>query len=285
MWPYLFDVIRELKKHSIVVYIVTNGLLLKDFVDEILSAEVDFIVVSIDSDTATEHDDVRQLPGLYEKAIEGVNELKRRRKDGKPLIKSTTVVSAQNIHKLEDILNHLNKLVDETSFQPVVADYSDHPHNRNNKQLGKFLFAENMQAAVKARLDNLIEDNPGFNKSYFKLIPRYWFNPEKLVKSIKCWSPFLRLQILPNGDTRQCTVRSNYSATGNLNKTSIMDAWNSQEMLRQREEIRTHKNGCICWAQDTAFNAAIDSLGIPNFLPVLNRNPLKRTPGPEIDDA
>lgn len=76
LWPYLFDVIRELKKHNIVVYIVTNGMLLEDFVDEILSSGVDYVVVSIDSDQAAEHDDVRQLFGLYAKAVKGMRKLR-----------------------------------------------------------------------------------------------------------------------------------------------------------------------------------------------------------------
>lgn len=272
LWPYLFDVVRELKKHNIVIYIVTNGLLLKDYASEILSSGVDYVVVSIDSDSATEHDDVRQLPGLYEQAIEGVKELRKRRKGGKPLIKSTTVASAQNLHKLKGVIDHLENFMDETSFQPVVGEYEDHPHNREDNQLGKFFFTDNSESTVKAQLDKLIEDRPGFDKTYFKLIPEYWFHPEKLVERIKCWSPFLRLQIMPGGDTRQCTVRSDYGATGNLNELSIMDTWNSQEMQRQREEIRCHRNECICWTQDTAFNAALDKFPFAKMFPVWNKS-------------
>lgn len=271
LWPHLFAVIRELKKHNVVVYIVTNGLLLKDYASEILSTGVDFVVVSIDSDKATEHDDVRQLIGLYESAVEGVKALKERRKGNKPLIKSTTVVSAQNMHKLKEVLEHLGKVADETSFQPVVGEYADHPHNRDDKQLGKFFFKDDSESTVRSQLEELIEDRPEFNKSYFRLIPEYWFHPEKLVERIRCWSPFLRLQIMPGGDTRQCTVRSNYGATGNLNNSSVMDAWNSPEMLRQREEIRCHRNECICWTQDTAFNAALDDFRLAKIFPVWNK--------------
>jgi MoaA/NifB/PqqE/SkfB family radical SAM enzyme len=31
LWPFLFDVIRILKQHHVIVYIVTNGLLLEKF--------------------------------------------------------------------------------------------------------------------------------------------------------------------------------------------------------------------------------------------------------------
>jgi MoaA/NifB/PqqE/SkfB family radical SAM enzyme len=268
LWPHLFSVIRELKKYDIVIYIVTNGLLLKDYASEILSTKVDLVVVSIDSDSADEHDEVRQLPGLYDKALKGVKYLRKKRKNKIPLIKSTTVVSAKNLHKLKEVLRHLDNITDETSFQPVVGEYADHPHSRDDKQLEKFFFSDDLESTVKSQLDGLIADHPEYNKGYFKLIPEYWFHPEKLIERIKCWSPFLRLQIMPGGETRQCTVRSNYGATGNLNSTSIMDAWNSEEMQRQREEIRCHRNACICWTQDTAFNATLDEFRLDKVFPV-----------------
>jgi MoaA/NifB/PqqE/SkfB family radical SAM enzyme len=277
MWPYLFDVIRELKKYNIVVYIVTNGLLLKDYVDEILSTGVDYIVVSIDSDQAAEHDDVRQLPYLYKNAVEGIEDLKRKRKGKRPLIKTTTVVSKQNIHRAAEILNHLEGIVDETSLQPVVGEYADHSHNRSEGQLSKFFFSDDAETSVKTKFDELLKHKSGFNKTYFKLIPEYWFHPEKLVERIRCWSPFLRLQILPGGGTRQCTVRSDYGATGNLNFSSIMDTWNSLEMIRQREEIRRHQNKCICWTQDTAFNATLDDFRFMKKIPLWNLR--KKVPG------
>ena len=105
----------------------------------------------------------------------------------------------------------------------------------------------------------------------WKLSISFWFHPEKLIERVRCWSPFLRLLILPDGDTRQCLVRSDYGATGNLNVTSVMDAWNSQEMQRQREEIRCHQNKCICWTQDTAFNAMGDDIPIANKFPIWNK--------------
>jgi MoaA/NifB/PqqE/SkfB family radical SAM enzyme len=268
LWPFLFDVIRILKQHHVVVYIVTNGLLLEKFANQIVSSGVDTVVVSIDSDDASQHDDVRKVEGLYQKAIDGIEKLKFLRKGQKPHIKSTTVVFRTNLERLKQIIGRLELIVDETSIQPIVGDYEDHPHNRGEQRLAKFLFESDDMQIVEKTLDLFFKRFPAYRKYYFQMIPTHWNNPQHLVDTVKCWSPFLRLQIMPNGTTRQCTVRSDYGATGNLNQCSLMDAWNSIEMKRQREEIRHHCNNCICWTQDTAFNAVLHQSKLARHLPV-----------------
>ena len=58
---------------------------------------------------------------------------------------------------------------------------------------------------------------------------------------------------------------------GNIKNNSLLEIWNSSEMIRQREIIRNHKNNCICWTQDTAFNAILDGVPLLDKLPVLNK--------------
>ena len=276
LWPHLFDVIRILKRHGVFVYIVTNGLLLEQFAEEIISSGVDTVVISIDSNEASEHDQIRKVEGLYQKAIDGIEKMKSLRVGRKPRIKSTTVVFKANIERLEQIIGHLQGIVDETSIQPIVGDYEDHPHNRGEGRLTKFMFGSEHSQLVEQTLGRFFRRFPSYKKYYFQMIPTYWKDPQYLADTIKCWSPFLRLQIMPNGTTRQCTVRSDYGATGNLNQCSLMDAWNSIEMRRQREEIRHHCNNCICWTQDTAFNATLHGSRLANLLPVISNRRLEK---------
>jgi len=258
LWPHLFDIIEILKKRNIIVYIVTNGLLLKEKVNEIIKSRVDYIVVSIDSDSANEHNEIRNSPGLYEKLVDGIEYLKIRRIGKRPLIKSTTVICRNNLHKLEGILCNLKSLVDVTSVQPIVGGHAYGPHGKDESSLESLVFRKDEEKYVKGLFDKLIRKNDDFKNDYFKLIPHYWFHKEELAKRINCWSPFLRLQILPNGDVFHCTANTNYPSIGNLNNSSIQEIWNSPEMIRQREEIRLHKNNCICWSQDSSFNALLN---------------------------
>lgn len=271
LWPHLFDVVKILKKHKIVVYIVTNGLLLKEKVDEIIESGIDYIVVSIDSDNPAEHDELRNSPGLYKGLIEGIELLKRKRKGKRPLIKSNTVIYRDNLQKLDKLLDITRSLVDVTSFQPISGGYASGVHGKSDDSLQSLSFNGNKQKHVEGLFDKFIHKNNDFDCDYFKFIPRYWFNKESLMDEILCWSPFLRLQIIPNGDVFHCLVNANYTNIGNIKKSSLQEIWNSSEMIRQREEIRLHKNHCICWTQDTSFNSFLNSVPLTKRLPVLNK--------------
>lgn len=270
LYPHLFEIIKVLKKYNVIVYIVTNGLMLKEKAEEIIDANVDYIVVSIDSNRAEEHNAMRNAHGLFEKIIEGIDHLKSRRKI-RPLIKSTTVVSRYNLMKLDEILKYLEAIVDISSIQPVVGGYVSGPHGKSDGSMQAFMFDCTEQKYVDEIFRRVIQNNPDFNSKYFKLIPDYWFHRDDLIKRIHCWSPFLRLQILPNGDVFHCTANANYSSVGNINKSSLLEIWNGSEMIHQREEIRLHKNNCICWTQDTAFNAFLDAVPCIKKIPILNK--------------
>ncbi|MDP3791595.1 MAG: radical SAM protein [Candidatus Omnitrophota bacterium] len=270
LWPHLFDVIKILKERNVIVYIVTNGLLLREKSDEIIKNKVDYIVVSIDSDKPDEHDSIRNSPGLYEKLENAIKYIKSKRKGRRPLIKSTTVVHKGNIHRLGSIDARLKSLADVTSFQPIVGGYIYGPHNKEAEAMEQFMFRPDEQKNVENIFDRLTGKNSEFNNDYFRLIPRYWFNKEQLAREVRCWSPFLRLQILPNGDVFHCTANINYPSMGNINNLSIRQLWNSPEMIRQREEIRLHKNNCICWAQDTSFNILLNRVPCFKMMPSLD---------------
>jgi len=271
MWPHLFDVIKILKQYNIIVYIVTNGKLLRQYTDDIISSGVDSVVVSIDSDEAKEHDNIRNNDGLFDKLIDGIMFLKSNRQDKKPIIKVTTVLSKISIPKMSQIIEKLTLLADIVSFQPIVGGYEDSPHGQSDDNLKGLKFSLDERSNVEKLIQDFFKTNPSYNTNYYSLISMFWFDKEMLIKKIKCWSPFLRLSIMPNGDIFQCVANPRYVSLGNINEMSFMDVWNSNEMIRQREEIRMHKNGCICWTQDTSFNALADSIPFINKLPVFNK--------------
>jgi len=231
---------------------------------------IDYVIVSIDSDNPQEHDEIRNSPGLFDKLVDGIKELKAKRNASRPLIKSTTVIYRNNLVKIAQILESLRSIVDITSIQPIVGGYASGPHGKTDATLQNLTFGKDDEHFVQEVFDRLIREHNDFNNNYFKLIPRYWFHKEDLVRKIRCWSPFLRMQILPNGDTFHCTAHADFPRIGNIKTMSILEIWNSPEMVRQRESIRLHKNNCICWTQDASFNAVLDSVPCIKMTPNLN---------------
>jgi len=270
LWPHLFEVIKVLKSYGITVYIITNGLILKDKVEQIIDAKVDTVVVSIDSLNPSEHDQNRGKPGLFKAAMEGIELLKQKRSEKKPLIKSTIVLSKKNYPQIEETVQQLNQIVDLVSIQPIISGCCTGPHNIPEEFKSEFLPSVADEASIQKKIEKLAKQYPSLNGRYFKKIPTFLFHPEKLLK-IKCWSPFLRLKILPNGKVFHCVSNTRYGQVGDLKEMSLVEVWNSPAIKRHREEIRRHQNNCICWAQDTSFNAFLDGLPFINKLPNFNK--------------
>lgn len=277
MWPYLFDIIDVLKSYKVMVYIVTNGWLLKENAQEIINHHVDTVVVSVDSLDPNEHDHVRVKRGLFMALMEGIEEIKRLRKNKRPLIKTTTVMTKVNLKDLDDIVDKLKSIVDIPSLQPLADGFANAPHNISDKNKGIFGFQFEDRTLVEQKLGLMRKKYRVFNNRYFKKIPDYIFNPEGLLE-VKCWSPTVRMQIMPTGDVVHCSVNPRYSSIGNLKNSSFLEVWNSEEMKRQREEIRQHKNNCICWCQDSSFNSYLDSIPLMNSLPILGKKKVGGVP-------
>ena len=271
LWPHLFEVIKVLKRYGVRVYIITNGLILKNNVDNIIESGLDTVVVSIDSIDSREHDQNRGKEGIYSSIMEGIGDLKSKRKLEKPTIKSTTVISKKTYPEIEKTVDYLSGIVDVVSIQPVVTDYANGPHNISEEEKSSFFPEKSEESLVIETLRRLAKKYPSFNNFYFRNIVTYWFSPEKLLK-LKCWSPFLRLLIMPHGEVSHCPANPKYSKPiGDLKTNSLMEIWNSPEMKHHREEIRKHQNNCICWSQDASFNAFLYSLPFMNKLPIFKK--------------
>lgn len=270
VWPHLFEVIKVLTKYNVKTYIITNGLFLKENVEKIIKYKVDTVVVSIDSNNPKEHDDNRRVPGIYDKAIEGIEYLKTQRTGRRPIIKSTTVVSRKNIKNINNIINHLSKIVDSTSVQPVTTGYISNPHEIPKEEKESFIFSQNEKKEVEREMEKVIKSHSEYNNFYYKNIPTYWFSLEKLLK-VKCWSPFFRLIITPTGKVVHCTANPRFGSVGNIVDTPLMEIWNSGKMKRQREIIRQNKNNCICWTQDVSFNAFLHKIPLISRIPIFNK--------------
>ncbi|MBF0473838.1 MAG: radical SAM protein, partial [Nitrospirae bacterium] len=232
---------------------------------------IDSVVVSIDSGDAKEHDFIRNNDGLFDILIDGITFLKAKRQDKKPIIKATTVLSKISLPKMSQIVSKLTSLTDIVSFQPIVGGYENSPHGQKDNNLKGLNFPHEERLFVEQLLSKFLKTNPSYNTNYYRSIPIFWFEKERLINKIKCWSPFLRLIIMPNGDTLHCMTNSRFNSLGNINEMSLMDVWNSNEMISQREIIRRHKNRCICWTQDASFNALADSIPFVNRMPVFNK--------------
>ncbi|SVE32884.1 uncharacterized protein METZ01_LOCUS485738, partial [marine metagenome] len=140
MSPLLFPLIERLKQRGLVVYIVTNGLNLKNHAAKLVELKVDFIQVSLDYSQASKHDYNRKVRGLFKSALEGIEEIKKIRKSNIPVIKSNTVIMKDNLDSIDEILDYLETVVDKAHAQPISFEYESSPHHRGINRMKNYIF-------------------------------------------------------------------------------------------------------------------------------------------------
>lgn len=123
MNPNLKDFICMLKKENYLVSIITNGLLLPKKIDELASAGLDQLIVSIDGINQELNDSLRGIKGIYKNAINGIKICKSKYPNIN--LRINTVVSDKNIKtlcKMNDFLVSLG--INEWSLTPLKEDYN-----------------------------------------------------------------------------------------------------------------------------------------------------------------
>ena len=97
------DIIKFAKKKANFAFIgmVTNGFFLPTRIHE-FGDDLDLILLSLDSSRREEHDDIRNLPGLYNKIMEAVDIIKKEY----PLLslQFSFSISKYNIHRIDEMI-------------------------------------------------------------------------------------------------------------------------------------------------------------------------------------
>lgn len=246
--PQIFDIIRAVKKRYMRCFMVTNGVLLEKYAQEIVDSRLDFLQISVDA-PGEEHDLVRNHRGLFKKieaGIKAVNEKKRIF----PFISASTVLLPDNLDKLEAIADADFSIGFGTSFFQLLMSYPEDVIQAYKERLVKdygfkyedFRVIDNFKgegltlaeyedgvaqcAAIKNKYgDKVTFPNAMNDVSYYKYYAQTSGPvPEDVVKG--CWSINYKINIQPNGDVVTCPDFPDF-VIGNVFEQSILEIWNS----------------------------------------------------------
>lgn len=98
----LFELIAEAEKANIPTALATNGTLIDSKIaGQIANSGIARVSVSLDGATAGVHDELRQLEGSFEKALEGLKNLSQKQVP----FQINVTLTKNNAHQLEDVYN------------------------------------------------------------------------------------------------------------------------------------------------------------------------------------
>jgi len=236
-----------------VITIPTNGLLTRrilDQVDQMCAAAPHTqlgINLSLDG-IGQEHDEIRRVPGNWERAMNTWQGLKALQEKHDNLVLSVhTVVSKFNTHRIRAIVEGLEFLKPDSYITEVAEErvelgtvgWDITPPPEEYAPIADYLSARADAAPAKG----LAHITQAFRAQYYQLAKGVL---QEQTQVIPCQAGWASGHIAPNGDVWSCCIRA--EAAGNLRQTGydLRPIWFEQigEMHRLRQSI-AHRE-CAC---------------------------------------
>jgi MoaA/NifB/PqqE/SkfB family radical SAM enzyme len=267
--------IYELSRPRI-INIPTNGLLVNTIVEKTAAiakacpkAQI-IINVSIDG-IENQHDEIRNVPGNYKKAVSTFHKLKALRLPNLN-VGIHTVISKFNSEAFSSIAGTLMKLEPDSYITEIAEE-------RIELDTVASEVTPNL-IAYKSAVDYLIhriknEKFKGMNKitmafriEYYNLVKRIMRDETQVIP---CYAGVASVQIAPDGDVWSCCIKA--KALGRLRKTDydFKHIWYSAEAELERRSI--HKKECWCPLANASYTNML--LDLPTLTRVFYRSFIK----------
>ena len=210
----LFELISHVDKKKTMPIMFTNGLLLTDEnVDKLVEAGLYSIFVSIDSPNPEEHDKLRGMPGLFEKAIHGIQRLKSKG----VMVGLSSYATRSNTEK--GMYKRMHELGKELGVQNVIL-FDGVPTGNMLKDTSELL-TQALQEEIHKYSSNVFK-----NKIIPPLSSQAWQNSvEGVISGIGCLAANIQCYASAYGDIAPCDFTP--ISFGNVRDQPLKKIWKS----------------------------------------------------------
>lgn len=230
-----FDDFLSVLKGHLFVTVFTNGFLLAERAELLKSASTVF--VSLDAPDA-QHDELRACEGSFERAMRGIDVLRRTQPQVKVAVNMT--VTKKNAHRVSEMLALARRLGVPVGFQPPSFEgqfeVSGRPHTKSEGEAASeeaVASAFRIVRAASERGERVIGTGAFFDhvieggRTYPCHYPRWVLGP-----------------VLPNGDVVGCTSSS---VIGNVRESTVADVVASEPFKANARTGPLCPHGCRDW--------------------------------------
>ena len=277
LYPDIKKILKYLFENNFKIAIVTNGVLIDKFINEI-NKYINTLYVSLDGYKDT-HEQIRGVSNIFDKIIINVNSINNNK---------VKIVCLFTINKLNyNLILKFPNYLENNNFNKIVLQnlifYTEKQRINYDKWLKKeFQITKTNSISWEIKkFDNYINDLPGiFNnlqknikankyKIKVELFPfeindktiKNWYSEFDFTNYISgrkenyCYSPFNHIQIYANGDVNYCVDFNDFTA-GNVISEKIETIINNKKSEKFKNEVFNNNNpSCIhCpWRYNTEF--------------------------------
>lgn len=267
LYPHWIEVVEYAKALRMRCNIVTNGLLLKRYLDDIVRVGLDEVVFSLDGPEDI-HDRMRGVKGSFKRAIEGFIGLKEAKQQNglkRPIVTINCTIYDFNYARLEQVVDIAEDIdADNITFHHLLflsKDICD-KHNRffeprfGNRCMDWYGFVkdelpridvvrllEEMDKVKKRKTDVNISFYPNFDLEEIKRYYTKWeFESDSYPN--RCLSLWMAAYIFPDGSVRP--YHSMEFIPGNIKETRFTEIWNNKRYREYRRTVKKIKKFPVC---------------------------------------
>ena len=263
MHPNFFRLCEILKSNKLTITILSTGLLLKKYANEIIS-KANEVIVSLDGSKEV-HDKIRNVPNAFNKLKEGVGDLKKLDKNFR--ITARCVIQKKNFDDLPNILKAAHEIdLDQISF--LTADVSTDAFNRpilwGDAKVNEVRLSLDELKRFKEIIDLLIESHSkDFENKFIAESPekfRSFYNYYAAFLGLcefpsnRCNAPWVSAVIEADGSVRPCFF---HAVSGNIKEASLTQILNSESSVSFRKNLNVKTNSicekCVCSINLTSY--------------------------------
>lgn len=266
--PLLFEnidaLVAHIKARGLFLHITTNGTLLAEHAEALVREKVDQIEVSLDGPAET-HDRLRGVAGTFDRVINGLQVLRRRRSHSPyPRIKINSIINFEQPARMSELVRSVMNLgVSDVQFiHPLFLNSGQIDEHRRwlssmlSRDINCWRHADRypvMPGDISPALD-VIERLRRSAEIRITVFPdfrldqadAYYHNRPGRAALVKprCAAMWNTATVLANADLESCP---DY-VVGNCRQTAFLKLWNSEPMRALRHRIRRGHYFSVCRA-------------------------------------
>lgn len=225
----IVSIIKKVVECKMIPVLLTNGLLLDRFWDDLGAAGLRYIVISVDSVDRCVYE--KQRGASFDMAMLGIEAAQKlRRKYGCSEIHVSAVLTKDN-H--EDFMNLVTYMHDR-DIKVQVIPY----HKRENDSENLSITEEDKINELVSRLINIKKESRTIANSigFLQHIPDYFINGNILPDNYICKVGYTNLCIDAYMNVKPCWSYM-FDPIGNLGENSLIEIWSSDKLRQYRERM------------------------------------------------
>lgn len=251
------DLVRFATARNIIAGVNTNGNFLENMGHAIVDSGLDYLIVSLDGPKEINNQIRLGKLDVYQATVDGLLELiraKKERKSAYPIIElnmTLTDLNQEHVVKMSDLALQLgvdyfaltlgifttSELAHESSVQ-FREEFGVQPHFyqgfvRDVSRMNPQAISAQIKK-VKRVWGSRYKQYPPVNVD----LAEYYRNPELPLRRGRCITPWLNMQVMPNGEMAFCEDFPDL-IVGNVRENDALALWNGPASRAWRKRIRT----------------------------------------------